>query len=153
MADDTDIDTNSPTNDPAGPNRDSGSYASVDDLTVKRDEKGELLPVDKDTATFGRVRVLPMAYGAVEKHFGDAGEVADVGSDEIARILDEHVIEPDLSGAAGGRVTGEWVRDHLKPLAPRDLIMAVLSASDVDADVMMDDQGGAQVALDEGNPR
>lgn len=143
----SDIETHSPDNDP------SHDYASVDDLTVKRDETGEILPVDEETPMFGTVRVLPMAYGAVERHFGEAGQVADVGSDEIARILDEHVIEPDLSEAAGGRVTGEYVRENLKPLAPRDLIMAVLSVSGVDADVMMDDQGGARVALDEGNPR
>lgn len=126
-------------------------YADVDRLTVKRDEQGELLPVEEETPLFGVVRVKPMPYGAIEKHFGEAGDVADVDSDVIAMILDEYVVEPDLAGASGGTVTGEWVRENLKPLAPRDLLMAIMSASDVDAEVMMDQSGGAEVRLDEGN--
>lgn len=124
-------------------------YASVDELTVRRDEAGELLPVDKETPMFGVVQVKPMAYGAVERHFGDAGEVAQVESEVIAQVLGEHIVKPDLNDAAGGKLTASWVRENLKPMAPRDLLMAILDASDVDADVAVDDQGNAEVALDD----
>lgn len=127
-------------------------FAKVEDLTVRRDEGGELLPVTEETMTLGKVRVRPMPYGAIEKHFGEAAEVSNVDSDVIAKILDEYVDRPDLREAAGGVVTGEWVRDNLKPLVPRDLILAILSASDVDADVMMGADGSAQVALETDSP-
>lgn len=132
------------------------NYASVEELTVKRDEEGELLPVEEETPMFGTVVVKPMPYGAIEEKFGDTGDVASVDSDVIADLISDNVIEPDLHKHAQAEgysgVTGAYVREELKPLAPRDLILAVLSASDVEADVMMEDNGGAQVALeDEGN--
>lgn len=130
----------------------SDDFASVDELTVKRDEAGELLPVVEETPAFGKVKVVPMPYGAIEDKFGDAGEVADVQAPVIAELIDDHVVLPDFSAAAGGTVDAEYVRNEMKPLAPRDLIMAILSASDVEADVNMDDGGNAQVAIeDEGN--
>lgn len=130
----------------------SDEFASVEELTVKRDETGELLPVVEETPKYGLVKVIPMPYGAIEDKFGDTGDVADVQAPVIAELLDDHVVEPDLSAAAGGQVTAAFVREELKPLVPRDFIMAILSASDVEADVMVDDAGNAQVALeDEGN--
>lgn len=133
-------------------------YASVEELTVKRDSDGELLAVEEDTPMFGTVLVKPMPYGEIEAKFGDTGDVANVNSDVVADLIADHVVEPDMAGHARDNgyagVSGSYVREELKPLAPRDLILAVLSASDVEADVMMDDGGNAQVALeDEGNRR
>lgn len=130
---------------------DSTGRASADDFLVKRDENDEIVPVEYETEQFGTVEVRPMPYGAIESRFGNAGEVADVDSDVIADVIDDFVVYPDFREIAGGEVTGDFVRDHMKPLAPRDLIMAILAVSDVDASVTMDNQANAQVAIDEGN--
>lgn len=154
-------------------------YASVDDATVKRDEDGNLLPVEKEVSFSPYpAKVKPMPYGAVERTFGEAGNVADIDSDQIADVLDggewePRVIRPDLRSMGEemgytqevvnpkteetetvGRISGEIVRKHLKPLVPRDLITAILESSGVEADVDMQEGGGARVEVeDTGNRR
>lgn len=129
----------------------STGRASADEFLVTRDENDEIQPVEEPTQMFGDVLVKPMPYGAIESRFGDAGEVADVDADVIASVIDEFVVEPDFEAETGDPVTGDFIREHMKPLGPRDLIMAVLSASDVSADVTVDQNANAQVAIDEGN--
>lgn len=119
-------------------------FASPDDFKVQRGSDGELLPQTEETQ-LGVVRVIPMAYGDIEEYFGSAS-VADIGPAEIADILDDHVVDPDLSQDAGGRMTAEYV-ETMKPIAPRELLFAVLNASGIDADVEMDEAGGAEVAV------
>lgn len=151
-------------------------YASIDDAIVSRDEDGELLPEDVETASIGLVEVLPMPYGAIEEHFGSSGTAAELDSEQVAQVLDNggrwtpRIITPDHRAHAEregytqtvtnpntgeeketGHITGDYVREHFKPLSLRDYLMAVLDASDVEADVMADNAGNAQVDLDEGN--
>lgn len=145
MAPDTDTGSNSTTDSTAS------DRASADDFLVARDENDEIQPVEEPTQMFGTVLVKPMPYGAIESRFGDAGQVSNVDSDVIASVINDFVVEPDFSAAAGGDVTGEFIRENMKPLGPRDLIMAILSASDVSAEVTVDQNANAQVAIDEGN--
>lgn len=123
---------------------DNNQFADPDDFKVQRDSSGELLPQVQETK-LGRVKVIPMAYGDIEDYFGDA-EVADIGAGQLARMLQDHVVEPNLAADAGGQITAEYVKD-LKPLAPRELIFAILDASGIDADVEMQEGGGAEVAV------
>lgn len=154
-SDDSNIDTDSTANEPAAASfstRNEGvaddGFADADALTVSRDGDGELLPETVYTDQYGKVKVVPLTYGDVEEYFGDS-DVADIGAEVIAALLRGHVREPDLNAAAGGEVDAAWVREELKPLAPRDLIMAILEASDIQADVDMQGQGEAQVAFDQ----
>lgn len=127
-------------------NQDSdGEFASPDDFQISRDDSGQILPEVRNTQ-LGKVKVVPMSYGDVEKHFGSS-TVADIGPGELAKLLDKHVIRPNLSEDAGpGGVDAKYVED-LKPLAPRELIFAILDASGIDADVEMQDDGGAEVSV------
>lgn len=132
-----------------GHNRDEeeehdNEFASPEDFKIQRDSGGDLLPQEEETQ-LGAVRVIPMAYGDIDEYFG-AKAVADITPDEIADILDEHVVKPDLSQDAGGRITGEYV-EQMKPIAPRELLFAILNASGIDAEVEMNQQGGAEVAV------
>lgn len=119
-------------------------FASADDFKVSRDSSGDLLPQVMDTQ-LGKVKVVPMAYGDVEKHFG-ASTVADIGPAQLADLLEEHVAAPDLSSDAGGRIDEDYVKS-MKPTAPRELIFAILEASGIEADVQMQDNGGAEVSV------
>ena len=120
-------------------------YVNPDDLTVQRDEHGEVLPVDTQAGDLGKVRVLPLTYGAVQRRFGDGVEF-NFDSADIADLVDEHIIKPDLSTAAGGQVTAEYI-ESMYPTAPRDLLMAILDVSGVEADVQATRAGGAQVQV------
>lgn len=119
-------------------------FASPDDFKVQRDSEGELLPQTVETQ-LGVVKVTPMPYGDIEAYFG-AQSVADVGAEDIADILNDHVEEPDLSTDAGGRITAEYV-NSMKPIAPRELLFAIFDASGIDAEVEMQQGGGAEVAV------
>lgn len=120
-----------------------------DDLTVQRDADGEVLPETADAGRFGRVRVRPMSYGKVQEKFGD-GQQFDFDADDLAQIFRDHIVEPDLEAHARKQgfdgVTGEYVNSFY-PLAPRDLLMAVLDVSGVNADVEATEEGGAAVAV------
>lgn len=119
-------------------------FASPDDFKVSRDSDGELLPQREDTQ-LGLVKVIPMTYGDVEAYFG-ASSVADIGPESLADILDEHVIEPDLSADAGGRIDAAYVQ-NLNPIAPRELLFAIMNASGLEAEVEMNRDGSAEVAV------
>lgn len=132
-------------------NEDSSSTADVADLKVSRNERGELLPVEQESEMFGTLKVIQMPYGEIQEKFGDAGDVAQAEASVVAEVIDNHLVEPDLSADAGGTVTDEYVEDELLPLVPREVLLAVLKASGVDADVAVDEGGSATVDL-EGNP-
>lgn len=122
---------------------DGGEFASPDDFKVKRGSDGEVLPQVCDTA-LGKVKVLPMAYGDIEAHFGDRRQ--EVSPEVVADILDMYVLQPDLSSDAGGEVTARYVED-MKPMAPDELVGAIFEASGIDADIQMNDDGTAEVSV------
>lgn len=120
-------------------------FVNPDDLSVQRDGEGHLIPEVKEAGNFGKVKVLPMTYGDVQSRFGDGTEF-DFDSEDLAEIFDEHVVKPNLSEVAGGEVTAGYV-EGMYPLAPRDLLMSILEASGVDADVEAQQGGGASVSV------
>lgn len=119
-------------------------FASPEDFKIQRDSDGDLLPQIEDTQ-LGKVKVIPMAYGDVDKYFG-AQAVADIGPGEIAELLNNHVVKPNLKNDAGGKITADYV-EGMKPIAPRELLFAILNASGIEADVEMQEGGGAEVAV------
>lgn len=123
-------------------------YADPEDLTVQRDDNDELLPQDVEVDRFGTISVIPMTYGRVQTRFGD-GQEFEFDTEELAEMFDRHIVEPDLSEAAGGTVTPEYV-EEMYPDAPSKLLLAIMEASGVEADVEGDADGGATVEV-EGN--
>lgn len=123
---------------------DENNFASPDDFKIQRDSDGSLLPQTEDTQ-LGKVKVVPMAYGDIDEYFG-AQAVADIGPGEIAELLNNHVIQPNLKEDAGGEITANYV-EAMKPIAPRELLFAILNASGIEADVEMQEGGGAEVAV------
>lgn len=123
-------------------------YVNPDDLRVTRNSEGRVLPVDEEAGTLGTVKVTPMAYGDVQEFFGD-GDSSDVSEEDMAELFDRFLVKPDLSEDAGGEVTAEYINE-MYPLVPRDLLMAILSASGVDAEVEMSDEDNS-AEVDVGN--
>lgn len=117
-------------------------FVDPDDLKVQRDSDDQPIAQDAEAGAFGKVRVRPMSYGDVQAHFGDGADV-DVGPAAMAALFNEFYVKPEFD------LDEDDVEDF-KPLAPRDLLMALLDVSGIDADVMMDEAGSAQVAV-EGN--
>lgn len=136
-------------------------FVDPTDLTLQRDGEGERIPQVMEVGELGKMKILPMNYGDVQAYLGD-GQQHTVESQALAELFNDFVIEPDLSKAADmwaketpgysaeGRVTPAWVED-LKPLVPRDILLALLDASGIDADVIMQGPGQAQVNVEEGN--
>lgn len=120
-----------------------GEFVDPDDLKVTRDGDGARVGTVMEAGTFGKVKVLPMNYGDVNEYFG-SGAAHDVEADILADVFTEFIVKPDL-----GVVTGDDVR-AMKPLAPRDLMLAIFDASGIDAEVAMQGGGDAHVEI-EGN--
>lgn len=121
---------------------DEPEFVDPDDLKVQRGGDGELLPQVVQAGSLGKVKVVPMSYGDAQAHFGD-GTQADLDSAVMAALFNQYFVKPDFD------LTADDV-DDFKPMVPRDLLMALLDASGVEADVMMEEDGGAQVSV-EGN--
>lgn len=121
---------------------DESQFVDPEDLKVQRDADGDVLPRETEAGTLGKVKVRPMSYGDVQAHFGD-GTQADVDSAQMAAIFNEFYVHPDFD------LTADDVEDF-KPLVPRDLLMALMNVSGIDADVMMEEAGQASVSV-EGN--
>lgn len=121
---------------------DDSEFVDPDDLAIQRGSEGQRLPQEAQAGSLGKVKVVPMSYGDVQEYFGD-GTQADVSADTMATIFNEFVVKPDLD------LTESDVEDF-KPLVPRDLLMAILDASGIDADVMVEEGGAATVDV-EGN--
>jgi hypothetical protein len=116
---------------------DDSEFVDPDDLKVQRGGDGQRLPKTVDAGDQGKIKVKPMSYGDVQEYFGD-GTQADVNADQMAELFNEFIAEPELN------VTPADIKDFY-PLVPRDLLLAIMDASGIDADVMMEDAGQAQV--------
>lgn len=115
-------------------------YLSEDDLFIRRDENGELLPVEVDVDGLGKVKILPLSFGAAQRYFGGMENANSVSSGVIAKVLSEQILKPDL------QLTGEDV-ENMTPMAPQKLLMAVMDESGLPTEVDVNDDGEATVAL------
>lgn len=118
-------------------------FVDPDDLKIKRNGDGEIVPVTRSAGSLGKVRLRPMTYGDVQEYFGEGTEV-DIDSEAMAELFNEFFIRPDFD------LTYEDVEDF-KPLVPRDLLLALMESSGIDADVEVDSAGEASVSVDSGN--
>lgn len=119
------------------------SIVSDDELFVSRDSGGELLPTIEEAPDIGKVKVIPMTFGSIREYFGPDTQMDDIEAGDVAEILRNHVVQPDLS-----EVTAQEVEEEMKPMAPQSLLLAVMQASGVD--VNMDALENQEAAL-EGN--
>lgn len=132
--------------------------ADAEDFFVKRDGDDEVLPVRERAAGFGECVVKPMVYGEAESYFGDSGQVASASANEVADVLRNHVVEPDLDAyckAQGYRhsfLSAYTLREEMLPFGPAALLMAILRASGYqNAQVDMNNQGQARIDLGDGD--
>lgn len=135
--------------------------ATVDDLTVSRDSSGELIAeagelkdITDDNGEPKTGEAIPMVYGDVMEHFGSSDSVEDIDADVIAALINDFVVDPDLSehpSVEDGEITGEFVNKQLPPLVPRSLLLMVFEISGLNADVEMQDDGSAEVDFESGN--
>lgn len=114
-------------------------FVDPDDLKVERDGDGDLMPEDREVEGLGKIKLVPMRYGDVQDYFGDGAE-ADVGPEDLAAIFNEFYIYPDFD------LDSEGVADF-KPMVPAVLLQELMDASGIDADVDVDEQGEATVAV------
>ena len=125
------------------------NFVQPEELVVQRDGDGEIVPEETEAGNLGLVSIKPMRYGDVQRFFGD-GRTSDVEARELARLFDEFVIDPDLSEYAQelgyDKVNEDFVKD-MKPLVPRDLLLAILDVSGVNAEVEMEQENTAQVSV------
>lgn len=124
---------------------DADSTVSDQELFVQRGSDGQLLPTVEVAPDIGKVKVIPLTYGGIQEYFGAGTQMDEIESEDIAEILREHVVEPDLS-----EITSQEVEEDMKPMVPQALLLAVMKASgvDVDMDALQNQEG---VLEEEGN--
>lgn len=146
-------------------NDDDAPAHDPSDAFISRDGDAERQIVYTDAGTLGEVGVIQMAYGDVEKYFGDAGEVEQADAGSVAEIIREHVQDPDYNAFArqkfygtggdyeargdGVFLTAEIVQNEMLPMVPQLLLTAIMDASGMDVTVDVDQQGGATVEFND----
>lgn len=118
---------------------DEPEFVDPDDLKVSRDSKGELIGEVHECGDWGDVEIVPMTYGDVQERFGD-GMSSDLEAGEMAMLFNEFYVNPSFD------LDAEGVRDF-KPMVPADLLMTLMDASGIDADIEVDDDGSATVEV------
>lgn len=127
------------------PEGESDEYVSPEDLFVKRDEHGEVLPIEEKAAPFGKVLVKPIVYGRLERLQNDGG-LEKLDARTVVALLSEHFVKPDLTG-----LDEDALLNDMPAMAPQILLLALFRASGVTADIDVDADGEATVSLNEGN--
>ena len=119
----------------------------MDMFKVKRDGKGNLIPIDRET-DFGIVSVIPMTYGDAEEWGETMGDEENVDAHTLAKQFKKHIVEPDMS-----EVTGNILKKDFKPLVIQELLMAIIGASGLEDQLTatVNADGTARVTVDEGN--
>lgn len=120
----------------ANPQNDGGTVA-LDEITLDRDpETGELEPKAVDVEEIGKegetVRALPLNKAARRKYLKPLREGEDVGDELLARMFDDHLVEPDLTEhprCPDDGVSERFIREDLDPAAEDGLFIAILEAS------------------------
>lgn len=140
----------------------SMTKATVSDLTVQRNSRGDLVPntgtLDDLTDDEGEpleAEVKPLVYGDTTEYFDD-DEVENLGAGVVAELLDEKLVEPDLTESEhcpDDHVSEEFVRENLPPLVPRSFLMCLFEesgmADEID-NVEVDDDGSAEIEYSDG---
>jgi len=101
-----------------------------DDLKINRDEQGNLLPVNSETDSGRKVRVLPLTLGDIKEM-----RAKRTSFNLPIRLIKDHYIEPDFSGSSI-----DEMKSMLSQEAVGDLNSALMEASGLTS-VSEDEQG------------
>jgi hypothetical protein len=124
-------------------------YANPEDFGLTRDGEADRNPIDKNVPGVGMCNFTPLNYGDVQNYFGDAGAAAEADPDTLAKVIHFHLNEPDLSELSDrGRVTGTLIK-NMRPMYPRNVVLALFDASGIEADLQMDNEGNAEIEFEE----
>jgi hypothetical protein len=97
------------------------AFERLDDLFITRDDEGEIVTLAVETITFGRkVGIKPMTLGQSMSYPDRAKSVAEFEPEEKARLIREHVVEPDCSG-----LTDDQIIEGMDPMTVDDLVMTI----------------------------
>lgn len=88
-----------------------------EDLSINRDEGGNLIPVTTETDSGKKVRVLPLTFGDVKEIRSKMGDV-----DLPARLIHDHYVKPSFDSK-------ESIKNQLTQGAVEDLSSALMRAS------------------------
>lgn len=97
------------------------AFASLDDLVVRRDAAGQLVPLEVETPLHKkRIRMLPISLGEAQTYESQAIPITEWPPEEKARLILEHIVEPDLSG-----LTVEDLLAQMPNIVSDDLALAL----------------------------
>ena len=119
-------------------------FADVERLFIKRDENGDVVPVEEKAMPFGKVLVRPIVYGRIERIMANGG-LERLEASTVAELLADHYVKPDLSG-----LTAKRLQEDMPAMAPQVLLVALFKASGVTGDIEVTVDGEAELQL-EGN--
>jgi len=85
-----------------------------------------------------------MTYGDAEAWGVKANRAETISADEVAKQLNKHVVEPDMS-----KVTGPELKSEYKAMAVNELIMAIMAASGLqeEIEVTVNEDGSAKIEV------
>lgn len=101
---------------------------SLDDISLKRDSNGDLVPVTVYVEELGgEITARPMTKSARQRYLAPLADEEDAGelsNEMLAGLFSEHIVEPDMNG-----VDAEFIENNLNPSAEHGLFFGVLLAS------------------------
>lgn len=129
------------------------NVADVAQIAIPRDEQGEQIGVWRDVGEFGEMKFLPMPMGAAQKYFGD-GTTARVDFEDLAAVLRDKIVDPDLDELAHDRgyetFDGDCLSEEILAGAAASMMSTLAEVSGLNqTDVDVGDSG-AQIDFGDG---
>ncbi|MWG34819.1 hypothetical protein [Halomarina oriensis] len=113
------------------PPEDAG-MVSVADVTVSRDQEGNVLPEKQYVEELdGYVKARRLTKNAREQWIMPLLSGEDISDAQLADLYESHLVEPDLTNDEG-EVTERLVAEELDPAMEDGLLYGILLVSDLD---------------------
>ncbi|MFB6214598.1 MAG: hypothetical protein ABEI54_01900 [Candidatus Bipolaricaulia bacterium] len=127
---------------------DEKGFVTEDDITVKRNEKGEVLPQTVKT-NVGKMRMTPLPYGTAEE-FQDTLEAGgDADTEEAYKILKDNVEKPKIEDIYP---SVDDFRQNIKAGVPIVMLQKIMEISGIAGTVEATEEGEIEVkGADTGN--
>lgn len=127
---------------------DKDGFVTKDEISVKRNDDGEVLPNTVDTPV-GKMRMTPLAYGTAEE-FQDTLEAGgEADTEQVYTLLKDNIQKPEFKDIFP---SADDFRDNIKAGVPVVMLQKLMEISGISGSVEATEEGEIKVEdADTGN--